>query len=325
MGPKLILLIITVVFFAINLGGSGIAPSFAAVYGGRLLKKGWVLALFAVFLTLGALSFGGRVSTTLGRDIIPAHLFTFDVALAVIFSASLAIFVSNMFKVPQSTSLVTIGSIVGAGLFSGAVSFKTFLFLIPAWVILPIVAFLATFLSFRLIYPPSSRNFWFYEKVHSYKGLLKVTAVIAACFVAFAVGANNIANAVGPLFGAGLVTNTLLGIGLMIPLFVVGAAIFGDFTMGTIGKEIVPLGLITSSLVSFITASLLSVASFFGIPYPLVLLNGASILAISTLKHGHVIAVRQAESQRMVLIWILAPFAAAAFTYLTLLLLQAIK
>ncbi|MFH1683921.1 MAG: inorganic phosphate transporter [Candidatus Margulisiibacteriota bacterium] len=322
---KYTLLFITVIFFAINLGGSGIAPSFAAVYGGRLLKKSWVLILFALFLTLGALSFGGRVSTTLGKNIIPANLFTFDIALAVIFSAALAVFISNIFKVPQSTSLVTVGSIVGAGLFAGAVNFKTFLWLLPAWVILPLVAFVVTFFAFKQIYPPSQKNFWFYEKAHSWKGPLKVVALVAACFVAFAVGANNVANAVGPLFGAGLVANPLLGIVVVIPLFVLGAAIFGDLTMGTIGKEIVPLGLITSSLVSFVTATLLSLASFLGIPYPLVLLNGASILAISSLKHGHVVAVRQAESRRMVLIWILAPFAAAAFTYLTLLVLQVLK
>jgi sulfate permease len=322
---KLILLIITVAFFAINLGGSGIAPSFAAVYGGRLLKKGWILFLFAVFLTLGALSFGGRVSTTLGKSIVPSSLFTFDVALAVILSASLAIFISNIFKVPQSTSLVTVGSIVGAGLYSDAVNLKTFLFLVPAWIILPVIGFIMTFLAFRVIYPPNFRNLWFYEKVHSWKGPLKIVALVAACFVAFAVGANNVANAVGPLFGAGLINDPLFGIGLIIPLFVVCAAILGNRTMESIGREIVPLGIITSSLVSFITATLLSVASFLGIPYPLVLLNGASILAISTLKHGHVVALKQAESQRMVLIWILAPFAAAAFTYLTLLLLQVLK
>lgn len=325
MGFKVILLIITVIFFAINLGGSGIAPSFATVFGGKLLKKSWILILFALFLSLGALSFGGRVSTTLGKSIVPSHLFTFDVALAVIFSAALAIFISNILKVPQSTSLVTVGSIVGAGLYGGVINFKTFLFLIPAWIILPIVAFVLTFLAFRVIYPPSFRNLWFYEKVHSWKGSLKLIALIAACFVAFAVGANNVANAVGPLFGAGIIVSPLWGIALIVPLFVLGAAIFGDLTMGTIGKEIVPLGIIASSLVSFITATLLSLASFLGVPCPLVLLNGASILAISTLKHGHVVAVRQSESRRMVGIWILAPFAAAAFTYLTLLLLQVIK
>jgi sulfate permease len=319
---KLILLIIIVIFFAINLGGSGIAPSFAAVYGGKLLKKGWIILLFALFLTLGAFCFGGRVSATLGKSIVPSTLFTVDVALAVVLSASFAIFISNIFKIPQSTSLVTVGSIVGAGLFIGAVNFKTLLFLLPAWIILPAVAFVITYLTFKRIYPPRKDNFWFYEKIHSWKGALKVVALVASCFVAFAVGANNVANAVGPLFGAGLVTNPLWGIMLIIPLFVLGAAVLGSLTMESIGKEIVPLGLITSSLVSLITAVLLSVASFLGIPYPLVLLNGASILAISTLKHGHVVAVKQSESRRMVVIWLLAPFAAAAFTYLTLSVLQ---
>ncbi|NQT30312.1 MAG: inorganic phosphate transporter, partial [Candidatus Saganbacteria bacterium] len=278
-----------------------------------------------IFLSLGAFCFGGRVSATLGKSILSPELFTFDVALAVILSACLAIFISNIFKVAQSTSLVTVGALVGAGLYVGGLNTKIFLFLLPAWFILPVVSFVLTFLLFRIIYPPRFKNLWFYERIHSFKGALKGVAILAACFVAFSVGANNVANAVGPLFGAGLVNNTLWGIAIVIPLFIIGAALFGDLTMTTIGKEIVPLGIITSSLVSVVTASLLSGASFVGIPCPLVLLNGASILAVSTLKHGHVIAAKQAETRRMVLIWILAPFSAAAFSYLTLLGLQVIK
>ena len=276
-------------------------------------------------MTLGALSFGGRVSATLGKNIVPSNLFTFDVALAVVLSASLALFISNMSGVPQSTSLITVGSILGAGLFGGAVNSKTLLLLIPVWVILPMVAFIVTFLIFRLVYPPTNGNTWFYDKAHSMKGVIKLIALVSACYVAFAVGANNVANAVGPLFGAGLVADPLWGIVLVLPAFFLGAAILGDLTMGTIGREIVPLGIITSSLVAIITATLLSIASFFGIPYPLVLINGASILAISALKNGHVVAVRQTEFLRMAMFWLLAPFAAAAFTYFILLILQAIK
>jgi sulfate permease len=322
---KLFLLIIILVFFSLNLGGSGIAPSFASIYGGKILNKKWIIILFALFLAAGALSFGGRVSETLGDGLIPSRFFTLEIALAVIFSASLSIFISNIFKIPQSTSLVTVGSILGAGLYAGELNFKTFLLILPAWIILPIIAFILTFFLFKVIYPPSSKNFWFYEKAHSWSKSLRLTALISSCAVAFAVGANNVANAVGPLYGAGIVKSPLAGIGLVIPLFVLGAIIFGRHTMETIGKEIVPLGIITSSLISSVTALLLTVASFLGIPYPLVLLNGASIFAVSTIKHGHVVAVKQSESQRLVVIWILAPFAATAFTYLTLLFLQLLK
>lgn len=320
-----ILLIVIVILFSLNLGGSGIAPSFAAVYGSKLINKGLIFILFALFLSLGALSFGSQVATTLGKNLVATHVFTFEVALVVLLSATIAIFVSNLWRVPQSTSLVTIGSILGAGLFAGAIKTRTILFLLPAWLILPLVAFALTFFSFRLIYPPRKSNFWFYEKVHAFKGWLKFISIAAACAVAFAVGANNVANAVGPLYGASVFQSTLSGIFLVLPLFVLGAVIFGDKTMTTIGKEIVPLGLVTSSLVSLVTATLLSIASFLGIPYPLVLLNGASILAVSSLKHGHVVALQQGESQRMVTIWILAPFLAAGFTYLSLLLLQVVK
>ena len=43
-------LILLVVFFAMNMGASGIAPSFSAVFGGSLIKKTTALLLFTVFV-----------------------------------------------------------------------------------------------------------------------------------------------------------------------------------------------------------------------------------------------------------------------------------
>ena len=74
---KNIILLIVVVFFAMNMGASGIAPSFAAPYGGRLIRKMPAVVLFGICVTLGAVTLGKNVALTLGRDLLPQQMITF--------------------------------------------------------------------------------------------------------------------------------------------------------------------------------------------------------------------------------------------------------
>ena len=99
---------------------------------------------------------------------------------------------------------------------------------------------------------------------------LRVLAIIVSCYGAFAVGTNNVANAVGPLSAAG-VLGVRPGLFLIAPLFGLGAFFFGRRNIETFGKEVVPLGLITSNIVCLVTGSLLILASSFAYILPCVL------------------------------------------------------
>lgn len=317
MAFKYLLLIGIAVFFALNMGASGIAPSFAAVFGGKLISRRAAVILFTVFVILGALTFGSRVAKTLSSGIIPRELFTFEVALIVLASAVTSLFIANLLKVPQSTSWVTVFSILGAAVYFNSLNWATMLRLVGMWFLLPLIAFVLTFLFFRVIYPPNFKNLWFYEKAHLYKKQIHLLALVSSCYVAFAIGANNVANAVGPLMGANLI-EPLLGLLLFAPFFGVGGWLINDRTMKTIGKEIVPLGLITSTIISFITATLLIFASALGVPQSLVQLNALAIMAVGTLKHEHVLAVRQRAVQKTFLIWLFAPILSGVLAFLLL-------
>lgn len=67
---KEILLVIAVFFFAMNMGGSNIAPSFAPLFGAKLVTHKKAVLLFTFFLFLGAVLFGGNVVKTLGVGIM---------------------------------------------------------------------------------------------------------------------------------------------------------------------------------------------------------------------------------------------------------------
>ncbi|MBI5700555.1 inorganic phosphate transporter [Candidatus Saganbacteria bacterium] len=312
-----VLLVLIVIFFAVNMGGSGIAPSFAAVHGAKLISYLNSVLLFSGFVILGALALGGRVSKTLSSGLIDHKLFTFEVALIVLGSAAISLFIANMLKVPQSTSWVTVFPLFGAAIYFKDLNFVTAFHMVGMWLVLPITAFFLTYYFFGRIYPPRPSNFWFYEKTHIWKKRIHILALVSSCYVAFAIGANNVANAVGPLVGANLI-QTFWGLILVAPLFGVGGLLIGDKTMHTLGKEIVPLGLVTSTIVSFVTATLLLVASFMGFPQSLVQLNTLAIFAIGTIKHEHVMSSGGKSGPKTLIVWLVAPIVSGIISFLLL-------
>src|SRR3989338_11470424 len=140
-----------------NMGGSGIAPTFSAAYGGRLIRKRTAALLFTIFVIIGAATLGRGVVKTLSQGILPREFINLDVALVILASATLSLFLANLLGIPESTSMVTVGAVVGAGLYFGHIQLKTFLWLIPLWLLFPAVSFVATFLLYKLIYPQIGR------------------------------------------------------------------------------------------------------------------------------------------------------------------------
>lgn len=276
--------------------------------------------LFGLFVILGAVLLGRNVSLTLGKSLIPQEFMNFDVALVILTAATLSLFLANMLKIPQSTSQVTVGAVVGAGLFFKHLYLKVlFLKILPMWVILPLLSYILTFLLYNKVYPPQNDNLHIYQKIFAHGKKLRFSSLAVSCYVAFAIGTNNVANAVGPLFGSGIIGITF-GLVLIAPLFGLGAGIIGKGPLETAGSEIVPLGLFSSTLVSFVTATLLLVASFLGIPQSLVQLNLCSIFAISCVKNGHKHTLDQHITRKTFMVWILTPLLAVAISYFLLFL-----
>jgi len=300
------------------MGASGIAPSFAAAHGSRLIKKKHILALFSIFVFLGAIILGRNVSLTLGKNLLPKEFLSFSTTIIIIFSASLSLFLANLLKIPQSTSQVTVGAITGAGLYFRHLYLKTlFLKIIPIWIILPLLAYIFTFILYRQVYPPKHGNLHLYEKIFTHEKKLKLISILVSCYVAFAIGSNNVANAVGPLYGAGMI-DILPGLILLSPFFGLGAGLMGKGPLETAGKEIVPLGLFSSALVSFVTATLLIFASILGVPQSLVQLNLCSIFAVSSLKNGHKYTLDLHIARKTILIWVITPLISLLVSFLCL-------
>lgn len=310
------LLVIVVIFFAVNMGASGVAPSFAATYGGKLIKKKTALFIFGIFVIIGAVVLGSSVAMTLGKGLIPQELIGVDAVLIILSSATLSLFLANMLNIPQSTSQVTVGAITGIGIYFQHLNTKTLFYkILPMWVLLPLASYVLTIIFYRLIYPPKYDNLHIYQTMFANEKRLKRSSLIASCYVAFAIGTNNVANAVGPLYGAGII-DVRSGLLYIAPVFGIGAWVMGENLIETVGREIVPLGKASGALVSFVTATLLIFASFLGIPQSLVQLNLASIFAISSVKNGHRYTLDQHLTKKTFIVWAITPVLSVVIAFL---------
>lgn len=308
-----ILLTILVILFALNMGGSNFGASFAAARGGRIVTKKKAYYLFIIFVLLGAVFVGQPVTDTLSKKIIPSNLVNTKIALIILASATISLFVANKLGVPQSTSLVTVGAILGVGLYFKHVYSKTFLYLVPFWILLPVIGYVLTYTLGKLIYPPRGKNFWVYEKLVHHKHRLKAFVIVASCYNAFSVGTNNVANAVGPVVGTGIINKTL-GLAIIAPFFGLGSLIFRE-PIKTTSESIVPLGLLTATVVCFVTGSLMIIASILGVPQSFVMIKVACVFAISGLKNGHKLTFSNPITKKTYLSWLVTPVVAILISF----------
>lgn len=196
------------------------------------------------------------------------------------------------------------------------------------WFILPVIAFFLTFLAGKYIYTPMKKRSSFeFETLKKHPGL-QAFVLISSLYVAFSIGANNVANASGPI--ASMVLNELhltdnqanfklvmvLSILVIAPAFGIGSSLLGRRVVQSMGKEIIEFGPLSATFIAFITATLLlSVSVTRGIPASLVQLNTGAILGIGCAKFGWKEVFSKNTVQKFWLIWLAAPVFAFYWPY----------
>ena len=84
----------------------------------------------------------------------------------------------------------------------------------------------------------------------------------------------------------------------------------------TTSEKIVPLGLITATIVCLVTGALMITASIFGVPQSFVMIKVASLFAISGLKNGHRLTFANPVTKKTYFSWIITPIIAIIISYL---------
>ncbi|WHY88490.1 inorganic phosphate transporter [Neobacillus novalis] len=297
-------------FFAINIGASGAAASMGIAYGAGVVKKRLALLLCSIAVFLGAWLGGGEVVKTIGSGIVPSSTFTVPVALIVLASAALSLFLANIFGIPLSTSEVAVGSVVGAGIVYQSVFASKLVWIMLFWLLTPFTAF---FIAIGASFLLENRRLKGWMKARKAVPFLSVLVVFMGLFEAFSAGMNNVANAVGPLVGANILA---VGSGIFWGgLFVAaGALLLGQRVLETNGKKITTLRLEEGCVISGTGATIVTVASVFGIPVPLTQITTSSIIGMGFAKHGKAVLKKDIVVQ-LLTVWIVSPVLSMVLSY----------
>ena len=323
---------IVAMFLAINMGGSGTAPSFSAAYGANIIRRLSIPGLFGICVFAGAILAGKKVSMTMGRDLVDPENMTLVITTIVLFSISMSLFFANMLSVPQSTSQSSVFALLAVALYFGQHDFRLLLTeILPVWFVLPVISFLLM-LGLTRLYALLKSKWKGLGNLEPGPYTTKILVLVSACYVAFSIGANNVANAAGPI--AGMMINelgidpadensfTLIAIMatlLIAPCFAIGSSLMGFRIVNATGKGIVQFGEKGAIAISVVTASLLLLASVTkGIPTSLVQLNTFAIMALSISKTGWKKTVLHGTIHKFWLVWLVAPAFAFLLCYVLL-------
>lgn len=317
-------------FLAFNMGASGTAPSFSAAFGAKLIRVDLIPGLFGLSVFAGAIIAGQKVILTVSNDILPAAAVNMNLSVIVLGSVALALFISNLLRVPQSTSQATIFALAGPAIYLDILQTQRLFFeIIPTWFITPIIAFILSYGLGKFILKPLSMSVSNDYKKLQINKTLKWFVIATSCYVAFAIGSNNMANVAAPLLAMAanmlkietgsddFMLLMLILVFMLAPMFGIGSSLLGNRLMATTGRDITRMGPLGAGYISVITASILLVSSLWrGIPTSLVQMNTAAIIGLGMAKNGMGKTWEKAPLSKIFIVWIVSPLIALAFSLL---------
>ncbi|PSP85734.1 inorganic phosphate transporter [Halobacteriales archaeon QS_1_68_17] len=288
------------VFVGFNIGGSSTSVAFGPAVGSKTLSKFGAAALMTVFAFLGGWTVGRNVLATLGGRIVPSDAFTLGVSIAVLFFIGFALFLSNYVGVPASTSMTTVGALVGLGLAEGNLNWAEMGRIVSWWLVSPLIAFWVSGVVGRYAYPYLVR--WF--EIDQSEGSLLVldrsgaiprpalgpntttrefvgtaAVIVISCYMAFSAGASNVPNAVAPLVGNGALS---LEQGLLLGAVALGLGAFtiARRTLDTVGNDLTEMPILAALVVAVVSATVVTVLSQLGVPASFVIIATMSIVGL---------------------------------------------
>lgn len=240
MGLLGILIVFAGLFVGWSLGANDAANAMGTAVGARVRTIREAVFIVGVFSLLGAVLFGHRVIKTIGNGIVPLDDLVQHQATLISLSAMLAagtwLVLATYFKLPVSTTHSAVGAVAGAGLAAGNVPIEwmKLVDIFLAWILTPVGSAILAYLLYQLLRFAVLQRFDVDDKVWGWP------LTISGMYMAFAWGANDVANATGLVVGAGLMSPTaaaFLG-GVAI---VIGIATWGYRVMETVGTRITHL------------------------------------------------------------------------------------
>ncbi|MDF1859162.1 MAG: inorganic phosphate transporter [Verrucomicrobiales bacterium] len=319
-----------------NIGANDAANCIGTMVGARVMSFRKAALMMGICVIAGGMLQGHHVMKTVGKGIIitseadyqktndappPASLKTFfpderlpDLAIFVaLLSAGLFVTIATFTRVPVSTSQAIVGGVAGVGIgivgFDGGyVKMGVLWKIMSCWLISPVLCLILAFVVYLIL----ARLIRRMGPLQSSR-TLSVLVIIAACYVSFSLGANDVGNAIGPLLNRfpdhGIWLALLGGVAMA-----VGALTFGQRVTDTVGKSITPLDMGGAFAAQASAAVGVHLFSVLGIPVSTSQAVVGAVIGVGLTKGAR--AVSGKKIGQIVTGWVLAPACAALFSCL---------
>lgn len=308
-GIFLFFLLLSGCYVGWNIGANDTANCIGTTIGCGLLNFRRAVLIVAIFTVLGSVLQGQHVMDTIGKGIVQAELNYLAVLIALLCSG-LFVTLATFFSIPTSTSQAMVGGVLGIGLVTGSsINFSKVLIIVESWVVCPILVMALALVLLRginiLLRTISGRSFM----VQNFLGWL---TILASCYLAYTMGANNAGNAIGPLANLGILPPRILLIigGLAIAA---GAITYGKKVSETVGKGITPLDIPSAFCAQCASAFGLHLFSIFGIPVSTSTAIVGAVIGVGIVKGAS--GVNTKTILTIVAGWVLTPCLAAGTSF----------
>lgn len=281
-----------------NVFGTGVATG--------AVKYRLAVLLTTLFVLIGALFEGPKCMKTVGELSLLSSLDAFSCALA----AGIMMTFLTFLAFPSSASQAVVGAVLGAGVYYGTADFSKLYKIVVCWLCTPFFAIFCSVAFYRLLKYLLDRTV---SSVPHRNLVYSAGIIMAGCYGAYSLGANNVANVTGVYVGSGVLTPETAAIvgGVSIAG---GVLTYSKRVMMTIGRGIVPLDPF-SALVSVLAGSFtLHVFTQVGVPVSSSQAIVGAVVGIGLA--GDVQTVNVRMLLRIGIGWLASPITAAVLCFL---------
>ena len=329
----IVALLVAAFYVGWNIGANDAANCIGTTVGAQIVSYRTAVILMSVFVILGGTLQGHHVMKTVGKGIVITEVAVYeeqnavpapdefrayfpedrlpDLAILVaLLSAGFFVTLATFTSTPVSTSQAIVGGVagVGIGIVGAEASFfklGVLLKIFGAWVISPILTMVLAFVTYLLL-GRTLRNF----RAIFWSNFMGYAVLLSAAYVSYSLGANDVANATGPLLNRfpdkGPQLAALGGIAMA-----AGALTFGHRVTDTVGKSITPLDYSGALAAQLSAAFGVHLFSMLGIPVSTSQAIVGGVIGVGLTK-----GARAVSTQKIATIfvgWILTPTCAAIF------------
>jgi len=142
--------VVIAAYVSYSLGANDVGNAIGPLLGRYPDKGFWLALLGGISLAVGAMTFGRRVTETVGKSITPLD---YGGALAAQLAAAIGVHFFAVAALPVSTSQAIVGGVIGVGLSKGmsSVGRRKLLGIFSGWVVMPLCAGVFSAVLYRLL------------------------------------------------------------------------------------------------------------------------------------------------------------------------------